>query len=438
MLGLVLAAIFIVLNGFFVAAEFAFVKLHATRSILDARVRRGERAAIDAKKIIARLDSYLSVTQLGVTLSSLGLGWVGEPAVERALESLFPAAPASPAVHAVLVATAFGALTLAHVLLGELVPKLLAIQRSEATALTSATPLRLMHVSFRPILWVLEKCSAVILRGMGLRADVSEGALTEEEIVGVLAASTARMPKGKEKAELLTRVLRFADRTARHAMVPRVDVVFLPIETSTKDALTLVRAQGYSRVPLTRKKALDDVAGYLYAKDLLADGTGGDATLESLRRDVLFVPESQGLLDVLRSMQREQSHIAMVVDEYGGTSGIVTLEDLLEEIVGEIRDESDEEAPRVANVGDRTYDVDPSVTLDELVRVGLDFEGDQGEPLGVVVLQALGRIPRVGDRTRVGANGRATVTGMSRRRVTRIRVELDERKGPTPSSDDEL
>ncbi len=440
MLGLVLAALFIVLNGFFVAAEFAFVKLHATRSILDARVRRGERAAIDAKKIIARLDSYLSVTQLGVTLSSLGLGWIGEPAVERALEGLFPTTVShatSPAIHAVLVATAFGALTLAHVLMGELVPKLLAIQRSEATALASATPLRLMHVSFRPLLWVLEKCSGLILRGMGLRADVSEGTLTEEEIVGVLAASTERMPKGKEKAELLTRVLRFADRTARHAMVPRVDVVFLPIETSTQDALALVRAQGYSRVPLTRKKSLDDVAGYLYAKDLLADGAGTAATLESLRRDVLFVPETQGLLDVLRSMQREQSHIAVVVDEYGGTSGIVTLEDLLEEIVGEIRDESDDEAPRLAKIGERTYDVDPGVTIEELVRSGLDFDGDQREPAGAVVLHALGRIPRVGDRTRLGANARVTVTGVSRRRVTRLRVELDERKGPTPSTDDE-
>jgi CBS domain containing-hemolysin-like protein len=427
-LGLLLAALFIVLNGFFVAAEFAFVKLHATQSILEARVRRGERSAIHAKTILTRLDSYLSVTQFGVTLSSLGLGWMGEPAVEHLLEKVFakpPTAESSPAAHAALIAASFGVLTLVHVLFGELVPKLVAIQRSEATALVSSTALRAIHISFRPLLWVLDVCSSLILRAMGLRADVSEGTLTEEEILGVLAASTARMPKGKEKAELVSRVLRFSERTARHAMVPRVDVVFLPIETSHTDALALVRSQGYSRVPLTRKRALDDVVGYLYAKDLLGDVSSG--SLESLRRDVLFVPESQSLLDVLRAMQKEQSHIAVVVDEYGGTSGIVTLEDLLEEIVGEIRDESDEESATINKLGEGTFDVDPRVTLDELARVGLvyDDSADAVEPIGSVVLSATGRLPRVGDRAKIARNGQATITGVSRRRITRVRVEIE-------------
>ncbi len=434
MLGLLLAALFILLNGFFVAAEFAFVKMHATQSILEARVRRGERSAIHAKGILTRLDSYLSVTQFGVTLSSLGLGWMGEPAVEGVLVRVFDKPPtheSSPAAHFALIAASFGVLTLGHVLFGELVPKLIAIQRSEATALVSATPLRIMHVSFRPLLWVLDLCSALILRAMGLRADVSEGTLTEEEILGVLAASTARMPKGKEKAELVSRVLRFSERTARHAMVPRVDVSFLPIDTTQTDALALVRLQGYSRVPLTRKRALDDVVGYLYAKDLLGDAS--TASLEALRRDVLFVPETQRLLDVLRSMQKGQSHIAVVVDEYGGTSGIVTLEDLLEEIVGEIRDESDEEPPTIIKLNERSFDVDPRVTVDELGRAGLTIEtADAAEPLGAVVLAATARLPRIGDRAKIGSNAHATITGVSRRRITRIRVEVE--PDPPPSA----
>lgn len=429
MLGLLLAALFILLNGFFVAAEFSFVKLHATQSILEARVRRGERSAIDAKRILTRLDSYLSVTQFGVTLASLGLGWIGEPAVESALQSLF-ARPiderSSPAGHAALVVVSFAILTLGHVLMGELVPKLIAIQRSEATALVSATPLRLMHVSFRPLLWVLEVCSSLILRAMGLRADVSEGTLTEDEIVGVLAANTARMPNGKEKAELVSRVLRFSGRTARHAMVPRVDVKFLPVDTTRKEALAFVQAQGYSRMPLTRKRALDEIVGYLYAKDLLGDPstTNLGESLEGLRRDVLFVPETQGLLDVLRAMQREESHIAVVVDEYGGTSGIVTLEDLLEEIVGEIRDESDEEPPTVNKVSDHVFDVDPRVTLDELGRVGLLFDASEAsKPIGTAVLAVTARLPRVGDRIEL-ENAHVTIIGVSRRRITRLRVEI--------------
>lgn len=434
MLGLLLAALFIVLNGFFVAAEFAFVKLHATQSILDPRVRRGERSAITAKKILGRLDSFLSVTQLGVTLSSLGLGWVGEPAVEQALTGLVPGHVMSSALHAALVAIAFALLTLSHVLMGELVPKLIAIQRSEATALVAATPLRLMFISFRPLLWVLEVCSAVILKTMGLRANVSEGTLSEEEILGILAARTARMPQGKEKSELLARVLRFAGRTARHAMVPRVDVVFLPIDTKPREAQRVVRTQGYSRIPLTEKRALDDVVGYLYAKDLLREETMSSDTIAALRRDVLFVPETQSLLDVLRAMQKEHSHIAVVVDEYGGTSGIVTLEDLLEEIVGEIRDESDEEVPNIVKIGDHLYDIDPRVTVDDLARIGLIAEADASDPIGTVMLAAIGRLPKVGDRTKLGTNGRATILGVSRRRITRVRLELDAE--PKPINDD--
>ncbi len=428
MLGLLLAALFILLNGFFVAAEFAFVKLHATQSILEARIKRKERSAIHAKMVLERLDSFLSVTQFGVTLASLGLGWIGEPAVEAFIRSIIGTpATESKARHAIIAVVSFGILTLGHVLIGELVPKLVAIQRSEATALVSATPLRILHISFRPLLWVLETLGRVILKSLGLRSDVSEGALTEEEILGVLAASTQRTPKGKEKAELLARVVRFGQRTARHAMVPRVDVISLPVDTTPADALRVVQSQGYSRIPLTKKRALDEVVGYLYAKDLAGNGAAARGTsLEALRRDVLFVPETQGLLDVLRAMQTGQTHIAVVVDEYGGTSGILTLEDLLEEIVGEIRDESDEEQATVVKIDAGVFEIDPRATFDELGRLaGLTYESGEGaEPTGAAVLATLGRMPKVGDTVPVGQNGRATILTMNRRRVTRLKVEI--------------
>lgn len=430
MLGLLATALFILLNGFFVAAEFAFVKMHATQ--LNVRVKRGERRAIAAQAIIERLDRFLSVTQFGVTLASLGLGWIGEPALERLVVGLtghLVTGDAARVMHVVTVVVAFGILTFGHVLFGELVPKLLAIQRSENVALFAATPLRVMYFSFRPLLWVLERASHVILRFMGLSPDAaSEGTLSEEEILGILAANAERSPKGKEKGELLQRVLRFSQRTARHAMVPRVDVASLPVGTSPADALKFLRAQQYSRVILTKERSLDEVAGYIYSKDFLLLEGGGEHDLGKLRRDVLFVPETQGLLDVLRGMQQAHTPIAVVVDEYGGTSGIVTMEDLLEEIVGEIRDELDEEPAKVIKVpgAEDEWDADARAAMDDLRGIGVAVEDENaGEAVGSVLLEKLGRLPRKGDQVRIAANASATVVALSRRRITRVRIKVD-------------
>ncbi|MEO8875719.1 MAG: CNNM domain-containing protein, partial [Polyangiaceae bacterium] len=229
MLGLAFAALFIVMNGFFVAAEFALVKLHATR--LRSKNRTDKRVIL-VEQILERLDRYLSVTQFGVTLASLGLGWIGEPALESIVVRFTGGTvPKGSALGIITIVLAFSLLTFSHVLFGELVPKLIAIQRSEATALFAAGPLRFIYVTFRPLLWILEKASGVLLRTMGLSADAaSEGTLSEEEILGILAANTARSPGGKARSELVERVIRFAQRTAKHAMVPRVDVVSLPVD----------------------------------------------------------------------------------------------------------------------------------------------------------------------------------------------------------------
>ena len=430
MFGLAFAALFILLNGFFVAAEFAFVKTHATQ--LHTRARKGDARAIAAQEVLGRLDRYLSVTQFGVTLASLGLGWIGEPALEQIVDRWTHAdahTGAGSIVHAATVVVAFGSLTFAHVLMGELVPKLIAIQRSEETALFAANPLRFLYVAFRPLLWVLERASAVILRTMGLSADAaSEGALSEEEILGILAANTARSPKGKEKGVLLERVLRFAQRTARHAMVPRVDVASLPLGTSAHEAIAFLRAQQYSRVLLTRERSLDEVAGYLYTKDLLLQPEmAEEPDLGKLRRDVLFVPETQVLIDVLRAMQVAHTPIAVVVDEYGGTSGLVTMEDLLEEIVGEIRDEFDEEPARIVRAQGEAnaWDVDARAPMDELRSIGV-LVGDEeaAEPIGAMMLAKLGRLPRKGDKIQLAGNAVAIVSSLSRRRITRVRVRV--------------
>jgi CBS domain containing-hemolysin-like protein len=433
-IGLFLAALFIALNGFFVAAEFALVKLRATQ--LTTRVRRGERRAIAAQMITQRLDRYLSVTQLGVTLASLGLGWIGEPAItdlihDPAMRYLPESWHRAAEVGSVVVALAL--LTYLHVLFGELVPKLVAIQRSEQTALFAAVPIRVVYLTFKPFLFVLERASALVLRVMGLKSSTAnEGTLSEEEILGILVANTQLAPGGKERSLLLERVLRFAQRTARHAMVPRVDIASVPLAIAPRDAMDQLRSNRYSRVLVTKEKSLDDIAGYLYVKDFLDRTVSEGEDLSNLVREVIVVPENRNLIDVLRDMQRKHVPIAVVVDEYGGTAGMLTMEDLLEEIVGEIRDELDEETPRVMKVDDKTWDVDARATMEELAKAtGLPLD-EQAEAVGVVVLAKLARIPRVGDKTELGPGATVEVIGTSRRRITAVRVRTTgERVGTT-------
>ena len=437
MLGLFLAAVFILLNGFFVAAEFALVKISTTLAHSQKAPREDPRLE-RARKVVSKLERYLSVTQFGITLASLGLGWIGEPAVELQVERLAHFAighEPGKYLHYVVVVIAFTILTFGHVLFGELVPKLIAIQRSEQVALGSTSLLHVMYVVFKPLLWVLERATHVILRGMGMSSDAAtEGSLSEDELIGILAASAARSPGGKSRADLFERVARFATRTARHAMVPRVDVFMLPISATGEEASKQLRTHQYSRVILTKERSVDEVAGYLYAKDFLLDPENAKLpSLDRVRREVLFVPETQSLLDVLREMQKAQIPIAVVVDEYGGTSGIVTMEDLLEEIVGEIRDELDVEAARVIKVTteDNTWDVDARATMEELRHVGVHIEDDESaETVGVVVLNHLGRIPRIGDKVELGPDGTAEITSVSRRRIIRVRIRV---QGPPKS-----
>jgi CBS domain containing-hemolysin-like protein len=430
-LGLLVAAFCVALNGFFVAAEFALVKVRATS--LRSRARKGERKARLAESIVARLDRYLSVTQFGITLASLGLGWIGEPAVSAVLDGAavkLTGAALPPAWHVAVDVVAFGILTFGHILLGELVPKLVAIQRSESTALAAAVPLRVVYVTFLPLLWLLEASSRVILRAVGMSPAAAgvEGRFSEDEILAILAASAARSPRGKTLGELFERVMRFSQRAARHSMVPRVDVVSMPVETSGEEARRFLRTHQFSRIVLTHGRSLDEVAGYLYGKDFLLHPDAATLPdLSTLRRDILYVPEVMSGVDVMREMQRKQTPIAVVVDEYGGTSGIVTMEDLLEEIVGEIRDEFDEEPQKVVKVPgtEDTWEVDGRAAMEELRAIGVAVkDADLGEPVGALVVELLGRLPRAGDRVELSHGAAAEVTALSRRRVTRLRVRI--------------
>jgi CBS domain containing-hemolysin-like protein len=431
-LALVLSLLCLLLNAFFVAAEFALVKVHVGQ--LDRASRRGDRRAVAAKKVLSRLDRYLSVTQFGITVASLGLGWIGEPAIERFGDRValhFTGRPLGDAGHVAIDVAGLGILTFLHLLLGELVPKFIAIQYAERTVLFASVPLRIVNTVFRPVLFVLERAQRLVLRFLRIDPNaISEGSLSEEEIVGILGAMASRDPRVRDKQTIIERVLRFASRPVRQAMVPRVDVVSLRAEASADEAFALFRRHQYSRVLLTGE-SMDHVVGYLYVKDLSLD-PGERATVQDLARQLLFAPEGSACLTVLRDMQRESTPIAVVVDEYGGTSGIVTLEDLVEEVFGEIRDELDPEQSRVVHRAANTWEVDARVTTDDLREAGLPLDEElPRESIGKLVIDALGHLPRLGDVARLANGVVAEVVATGRRRIRRLRLRIEPREAPT-------
>jgi CBS domain containing-hemolysin-like protein len=428
---LILSVVCLFLNAFFVAAEFALVKVHVTQ--LDRAVRRGDRRAKAAKAVLSRLDRYLSVTQFGITVASLGLGWIGEPAIAHLGDSVAIAvtgAPLGSGGHVVVAVLGLGLLTFLHLLLGELVPKFIAIQHAEATTLTAAIPLQVVSTVFRPVLWFLEGAQRAVLRLIDIDPDMAnEGNLSEDEIIGLLAAAATKgNAKAREEQRICEKVLRFGRRPVRQMMVPRVDVVSLPVDATGDRAYELFRSHELSRILLVRE-SLDDVVGYLYVKDfLLVDTARHRASLEGLARRVLFVPEGRDGLSTLRDLQAAGMQLAVVVDEYGGTSGIVTLEDLIEEIVGDIRDELDEEPPQVVRVSpdNSVWEADARATVDLLRDVGVPIDERWfGEPIGKVVMDQLGQLPHIGDIVNLAEGVVAEVLATSRRRIERVRVRVE-------------
>jgi len=418
-IALLLTFSFVVLNGFFVAAEFALVKLRATQ--LDRLARRSDAAAVTVVGIAAQLDRYLSATQLGITLASLGLGWVGEPAIAHLLEGLAIKAgmPVTPTIHSVAVAVGFTVLTALHILFGELLPKLLAIQSAEGVALAVGRPLKAFHFLTYPALVALNAASSLLLRAMG-RGSITdiEGALSEEEILGILTQAYAKGRLSKPKRQLLERVMQFNERTVRQVMVPRMDVSSLSASLSVEEAIARARSLGFTRYPLVEGNDLDKVLGYVNVKDLLLSERP-PTSLREVMREAMLAPETLGLFDLMRDMQRRQVPLAVVVDEYGGTSGIATLEDVLEEIVGEIRDEHDDEAPAVSQRADGAWTADGLITLHDLRAAGVDLPSMDADTVGGAVLESLGRLARAGDAVRIG-EWDVRVETVRRRRVSRV------------------
>ena len=388
-------------------AEFSLVRIRQTR--LEELAQRGDKRAALALKMLSRLDSYLSAVQLGVTLASLGLGWLGEPAVAALIEPfVFRYFPGSYfLLHTVSIFISFALITYITVVLGELIPKTLAIQKTEPLVLLSVWPLYLFHKLGWPVIVLFEKTARLLLNMMGIKPvkDV-DMAHSEEELRMIVSASRRGGVLDQMESELIDNVFDFADRTAKEVMVPRGDMVCLFVDDPFDENLRTVRDTHHTRYPLCREDK-DHVLGMIHIRDLMHYTTGkptGDPDLSRIMREVLMVPEGMSVAKLLQLMRHRRIHLAVVVDEYGGTAGMVALEDVIEEIVGNIQDEHDKHVePEIQRMPDGSYQFDGLVLVDDASKIlNLRLEDHEEDTLGGYIFGLLARQPAKGDVVDIG------------------------------------
>lgn len=410
-----IAAVFalVFMNGFFVAAEFAFVGSRKTRiAQLAAEGSSGAEAAQDA---ILHLDNYIAATQLGITLASLALGWIGEPAVGGLLEQVFhlvlPAEIAETAGHTAAVIIGFSLVTMLHIVLGELAPKSIALQRPEQTAVVVARPTRIFLRVFRPIIYVMNTVGNAVVRLLGFDPVSNHAQVHSAEELEMLVRSSTEAGYLQQSEEiLLRRVFDFSDIQVAEIMQPRVEIDAIAIDTPIREVLQKVSMQHHSRYPMY-EESIDRVVGILHAKDLfdiivkqpeLLTDENSSFNLASILREPLFIPTSISVDKVLTEMQRLKTHFAVVVDEYGGMAGVATMEDILEELVGEVQDEFDLEDNPISSKGNVAV-VDGLVSMGEISDRFGELDGEaQSVTIGGYIAERLDRIPVVGDRIRYG------------------------------------
>lgn len=398
------ALLFVLANGFFVAAEFAIVKVRPTQ--LAELSAKGSVRARMARHLTKRLDAYLSACQLGVTLASLALGWIGEPAFASLILPLFErfGAHAEAYAHSVSATVSFVIISVLHIVLGELVPKTLAIQKPVGTALNVSHALHFFYKATFPAIWVLNGVARGALRMLGIEPmSEVESAHSPEELRMILANSEKAGILSEENREIIEGVFEFSRRTARQIMVPRTDVAILSTTRSIQENLDIIRTTRHTRYPLC-EGSLDQTIGLIHVKDLmLAQLRGPGRSLQELKRDLLFVPENSTVEQLLSQFIEQKTHMAVVLDEYGGASGIVSLENITEELFGQIQDEFDRERPEIEPLGNGRYRVRGDYLIEDLAdRLKVDVGEPAEETVGGYVQARIGREVAPGDAVKMG------------------------------------
>jgi len=392
------------LNGFFVAAEFAIVKVRASQ--IEVTAKSGSRVGKTAKHILQHLDGYLAATQLGITLASLGLGWVGEDVMEHVIANILYTFGAGEAFVTSFATTAapiiaFTTITILHIVFGELAPKSLAIQQPIGITMAVSLPLHFFYLVFRPFILLLNGFANLILRAFGIHAiSGHESAHTSEELQYLLEQGKESGALDINEHELIKNVFDFNERVVKNIMVPRTKISAIELTTPSDELLDTVIKEGYSRIPVY-DDTIDKIVGIIHAKDILPIVTNKqELILKELIRKPYFIPETKKINDLLNEFQLRRIQIAIVLDEFGGTAGMVTLEDIVEELVGEIQDEFDEEKPIVEKVSDHEFIVNAAATVydvNEYLPHDLPEDEDY-DTIGGLVSDLFGKIPEVGER----------------------------------------
>lgn len=421
---LLLVFFLIFMNGFFVAAEFSCVKIRPSR--LETLIQEGSRQAKYAKRLTDHLDASLSVTQLGITLASLGLGWVGEPAVATLILPVTRFFGLDDTIgHTVSLALAFSIITALHIILGELTPKTMAIQNVEKIMLTVALPMLIFHRIMYPFVWLLNHVANWVARRLGFEvASEGEEAHTEEEIRLLMEESHRKGLLDDTEVDFVDNVFDFTDLNVREIMTPRTDMVCVYLEDTMEENLKIILEEQLTRYPICHEDK-DHIVGFLHVKDLMkVMAEGRKPNLRRLARKALVVPESMDVSVLLKTMQKQRSQMAIVVDEYGGTSGMVTIEDIVEEIVGDIQDEFDEERPTAERRGRRVFSVDAKMLLEELDDIlEVRIEDEDVDSVGGWLYDQIGTAPRIGQMAAGGGNT-FYVEEIDGVRITRVLIHL--------------
>jgi CBS domain containing-hemolysin-like protein len=427
----------VLLNGFFVAAEFALVKIRETQ--LETLVAKGQWRAKVARRLVRQLDACLSATQLGITIASLGLGWIGKPVFASLLQPVMHALRIeSPELQQTIAfVVGFSVITFLHIVAGELAPKSLAIQKPLATSLFVAPPMLWFYRASFPFIWTLNQASLWLLHRLGLEP-ASEADLmhSEEELRLLFAANQTRRAGTKLGRDLVLNALDLPRRIVRDVMRPRNEIVALSTAASLAECLDVAEKTRFSRFPLCEGGDLDRTLGVVHLKDMLAlrFRARSGADLIPVARKIIYVPETARVEKLLQLLLERRLHFAIVVDEFGGTVGMVTLENILEELVGQIQDEFDQEKPLLVKAGEDSWDVLGALPAHELAEL-------TGEPLGEEgvttasgwVTQRLGGFPKVGDVLTLG-DCELRVEEMDERRVARLRLRKMRKNGSVPRS----
>ena len=409
-INLLLIALLIALTAFFVATEFAIVKIRVSR--IDQLIAEGRKGALAAKRVVTHLDEYLSACQLGITITALGLGWLGEPTVERLLKPVFNYYGLNPALtHLLSFIIAFALVTFLHVVIGELAPKTVAIQKAEAVTLAFSVPIIWFYKIMFPFIWFLNGAARTLVQFFGLKpASEHEVAHSEEELRILLSESYKSGEINKNELKYMNNIFEFDERIAKEIMVPRTEIMTISIDESLERIFSIIKTERFTRYPVVAEDK-DNILGFLNAKEFLTANVPtlikpDELDLNLFINPIIHMIETAHIHDLLVRMQQERVHIAILIDEYGGTSGLVTVEDIIEEIVGEIRDEFDQdEIPEIRKIKENHYIFDTKLLIAEVNNLlGTDIPHEDVDTIGGWFLTQnmdadIGSELRIGDYT---------------------------------------